>query len=349
MRRLHPALRAAILVPIVGSVLVHAAVWWGFIQIPITRPAPKLIDAPAETVLTLTPQPEPVVVVPPPPQPKPEPPPPPPPEPKVEPTPEPQPAEVPAEVVKEAPRPEPKPAPVVTAPPRPIPAPAPASPVSADPPRPEPAPASFAGVQGPRAERIVYVVDASGAMTSSLPFVLGELDRSVSRLTAAQAFQVIVFHDPPRGSNGPAMEVFDPRGVSGSLITATEENKRRLRTWLAGVQPSGRSDPREALERALALKPELVFLLTRSIRRSGPDAAWAGGNRAMLETLDRLNPVDPSSRERPVIIKAIQFVDEDPTGLLKAIAAAHGDGEGSYRVLRVEEMPETEQGSALDR
>lgn len=348
MRRLHPILRAAILIPIVGSVIVHAGAWWGLLHIPVRR-APRLTDAPAppppETVLTLnTPAPAPKVE-PPPPEIKPAPP---PPEPKPEPKPEPppQPVEI-APLKVETPIPAPAPAPVITAPaPKPTPTPAPVTPIAE--PQPEPAPASFAGVQGPRASRIVYVVDSSGSMTSSLPFVLAELDRSVSRLNASQSFQVIVYHDPPRGSHGAPLEVFDQRADTHTLVAANDENKQRLRSWLAGVQPSGRSDPREALVTALSLKPELIFLLTRSIKRSGPDASWAGGNRAMLETLDRLNPVDTRSRMRPVIIKTIQFVDDDPTGLLKSIAAAHGDGEGSYRVMRLEEMPGHEP-EPLDR
>jgi hypothetical protein len=34
-----------------------------------------------------------------------------------------------------------------------------------------------------------------------------------------------------------------------------------------------------------------------------------------------------------VVIKTIQFLEEDPTGVMRAIAERHGDGPGSYRVL----------------
>ncbi|MCC6675635.1 MAG: hypothetical protein IT436_00700 [Phycisphaerales bacterium] len=341
-RPVHPLLRAAVLVPLLGTIAVHAAAWWGLVSIRIDPHRRQITDSPAETVVTfsLPPQPAPV------PQPEPPPPPPPPtPEPEPEPPapePEPQPAEIAIEAPKvdkpapprpqPAPRPAPRPAPVVT-----VPQPGPAR-------APEPAPASFAGVQGPRASRVVYLVDASGPMASSLPLVLSELDRSVSRLNAAQSFQVIVFREPPPPAPGResarALEVFG--GAGSTLLPATDDQKQRLRTWLAGIQPSGRSDPREALVAGLSLKPELVFLLTRSIRRSGPDSAWAGGNRAVLETLDRLNPADPATGRRPVVIKAIQFIDDDPSGLLKAIASLHGDGPGSYRVMDIEELPSGE-------
>lgn len=330
------------LVPLIGTVVVHAAAWWGLISIRIDPHRRRLTDAPSETVVTFTLPPEPQPAAAPAPEPEPVPPPPAPepePEPEAEARPEPQPAEI-ADEVPEVRAREPEPAP-----PRPAPRPAvPAvrGPVATSPPpaRPSPAPATFAGVTGPRAERIVYLVDASGSMASSLPIVLAELDRSVSRLNASQSFQVVVFREPPPPAPGrdasAALEVFG--GSALTLLPATDEQKRRLRTWLAGIQPAGRSDPREALVAALSLKPELVFLLTRSIRRSGPDSEWAGGNRAVLESLDRLNPFDPATGRRPVVIKAIQFIDEDPTGLLKAIGALHGDGPGSYRVMHIDEL-----------
>lgn len=332
----------AVLAPLIGTVVVHAAVWWGLVSIRIDPQRRRLTDAPAETVVTFTLPPEPAAPEPDPIPPPPEPPPPePPPETPPETAPEPaaeaeppaQPAEITTETIQAVPEPEPAPRPAPVAPAAPVrlePRPVEARP-------PAPAPASFAGVQGPRAERIVYLVDASGPMTSSLPFVLAELDRSVSRLTAAQSFQVVVFREPPPGSSARDLEVFG--GPSAGLVRASDDQKQRLRTWLAGIQPSGRSDPREALETGLAFKPELVFLLTRSIRRSGPDAAWAGGSAAVLESLDRLNPAEARSGRRPVVIKTIQFIDDDPTGLLKTIASLHGDGPGSYRVMRIEELP----------
>ena len=35
-----------------------------------------------------------------------------------------------------------------------------------------------------------------------------------------------------------------------------------------------------------------------------------------------------------IVIKALQFIDPDPTGMLQQIGAAHGDGPGSYTVVR---------------
>jgi len=212
---------------------------------------------------------------------------------------------------------------------------------------PEPArlAASFAGVEAARARRIVYVVDASGGMTTSLNFVKAELARSVARLDPSQSFQVVVFRELPHvegtegeaAAPGSAVDVFGGGSGPGALMAASYEARIRVVQWLSGFEPVGRSDPLSGLTAALEFEPDLIFLLTRSIRRSGGSADWGAGNAATLASLDKLNPVNQGMMQRRTVIKAIQFLDEDPTGLLPAIAAAHGDGPGSYRVVPVDQ------------
>ncbi len=257
---------------------------------------------------------------------------PPPPAPVTEP--EPVAKAAPDELAQPAPKAELTPALPITvhaapaAPPAPTPAPAPAAP--------PPMPVSIAGVQAPRAQHVVYVVDASGAMTSSLKFVKEELARSIARLDSSQSFQVVVFRELPGTKDGDGFEM--PPSSSDRLMPVTNESRVSSTAWLAGIQPGGRSDPLAGLTAALKLKPDLIFLLTRSIRRSGAAPEWGAGTAATLEALDKLNPKHGRNGLRPTVIKAIQFLDEDPTGLLPAIADAHGDGEGSYKVLRQEEV-----------
>lgn len=317
-------LRPAIVVPILASFAVHAAMLAGFVWIRLAEPR-RLTDAPiVDSVLTLAP---PARIEQPPPQG--------PAEPATHPTPPPPvaamtqliPADLPPAppIVTRSPEPVSRPAPKAP-PPQPLAGPAP-------PPSPNPGPAIFAGVKSERAARVVYVLDASGAMTTSLHFVKAELARSVSRLEPSQSFQVVVFRHSP-GVESTTAELFDP---TTTMVRATDEVKTRLGAWLDGVRPSGRSDPLIGLRAALQLNPDLVFLLTRSIRRSGPDATWGQGPDATLAELDRMNPRG-STGNRPAIIKALQFIDPDPTGLLPAIANAHGDGPGSYRVVTLDEL-----------
>jgi len=51
-----------------------------------------------------------------------------------------------------------------------------------------------------------------------------------------------------------------------------------------------------------------------------------------MAELDRLNPRGLNGQRRATI-KAIQFLEEDPTGTMQAIGEEHGDGPGSYTVL----------------
>lgn len=217
-----------------------------------------------------------------------------------------------------------------------------AEPARADPVRAVPTPAVFAGLRAERAGKVVYVVDASGAMTTSLEFVLEELSRSIARLDESQWFQIVLFRERPADAPSPfnrgGFEMFRP-----GLIAASPANKDAARAWLTTIRPVGRSTPLPGLKAAMALRPDLVFLLTRSIPRSGPGGEWGEGNGAVLATLDDLNPLSAFTGKRRVVIKAIQFIDDDPSGLLKAIAEQHGDGEGSYAVRRLEELRAEEE------
>jgi len=331
-------LQFAVVAPIVISVALHtgAALWVrGF---SLFGRASELTEYPiVETVLTLEPprrqEPpvKPVPVVTPEPTPPPEPPPVPPQRP-AEPRPAPR--------VEPAPRPEPsntapKAEPVAQTP-------APPPPSSAEPPQsrepvPPPRPASFAGVKADVAARVVYVVDASGAMTSSLNFVIDELARSIERLDESQLFQVILFREPPPDGSAEASplgyEMFRP---TAGLVPATRANKDAAEAWSHTIRPIGKSSPLPGLSAALSLNPDLVFLLSRSIQRTGTEPRTT--NLSIINTLEDLNPPGIFTRARPAVIKTIQFIEDDPSGLLQAIAARHGDGAGSYRLLSLEEL-----------
>jgi hypothetical protein len=210
---------------------------------------------------------------------------------------------------------------------------------------------SFAGVEGPRARRIVYLVDGSGATAGSLPEMFATLLDSVNALHPGQRFAVIVFREPPPGSpSGAGVELFPPPGsgiappsASGPAMAAPgARTLLSLEQWASAVQPEGRSRPLEGLRAAFSLEPDLIFLISRAIPRTLPAGLpgelpadpHAGEREAVLRELDRLNPPRGGEQAaRPVVIKAVQFVADDPTGLLQAIAEAHGDGAGSYRVV----------------
>lgn len=333
-----PWLRA-LLVPLAVSLVVHGAATLSLVSLEPGRPAPRptvLTDHTSDTLLTLQlpaadPTPEPTQL------PEPEPP-----EPEL---PEPEPA-LPAKA--EAPRPSvfekteapPEPAaPPIERPAPPV-QPRPAPPRAAPAP-PLPGPVSFAGVQAERARRIVYLIDGSGPMASSLPFLRAELARSIAALDESQRFQVLVFREPPPGYDAapptPMVERYTPAGV-GSLLAVNALNLSLLPAFLDSIEPLGRSTPIDGLAAALELEPDLIFLLSRSIRRSGPSTR--PDLQRELARLDALNPVERTTGRRRTVIKAVQFVEDDPSGLMQAIAARHGDGPTAYRVVEARFDPE---------
>lgn len=201
--------------------------------------------------------------------------------------------------------------------------------------------ASFAGVSAKRARSVVYSVDASGAMVTSLPFVLDELRRSIAALGSDQSFAVILFGRRV-GDNA------DASGVrafpSSGLVAASPSRKAEFLAWLEAAEARGASNPLDGLLAALDRQPEVVFLLSRSIRRTdGREAAgdWGPGREAILAELDRANPIRKSifgPPARSAQVKCVQFLEEDPTGVMRAIAKEHGGGGDSYRLLLESEL-----------
>lgn len=182
----------------------------------------------------------------------------------------------------------------------------------------------FAGSSASNADRVVYVIDASGSLTPYLQIVLEEMFRSLRQLDERQQFAVIFFQRdralpvPPRGR----------------LQKATASAVNRAIDWIntgANVVPGDSSNPLAALEMAFDLHPQVIFLLSDSITGSG---AYEVDRGQLLAALEEMNPVvDDATGRRSVQINCIQFLaeEEDRLGTLRTIAELHG-GEGGYKV-----------------
>lgn len=211
--------------------------------------------------------------------------------------------------------------------------------------------ASFAGVKAERARKVVYAVDASGVMVSSLPFVLEELERNIARLEPDQQYQVIVFQEPIRPQDEsvtlePSLERLlehtywirtSVDDAKPSLMNAGETaavRQKQIEDLRKRIKPGGPSNPLTGLRVALSLKPDVVFLLSRGIKRSG--TAWGPGVDEVAAALDRANPKVGGSRE--VQIKTVQFVEPDPTGLMDRIAREHGGKGAKSSVVTIDDL-----------
>jgi hypothetical protein len=185
--------------------------------------------------------------------------------------------------------------------------------------------ATFAGITSTNARRIVYVIDASGSMVASFPIVVDELERSLRGLTEEQSFAVVFFQS----------DTYVMVPPEDRLITATTAEKRRVRQWIdEHVIARYRSNPVAAIEKALELKPDVVFVLSTNITGMGE---FEIDQRDLMALLDKINPRVGDSQRRRTTINCIQFLDEDPLNTLEIIAAEHGGPRG-YRFLTREEL-----------
>ena len=191
--------------------------------------------------------------------------------------------------------------------------------------------ASFAGTKMTNARSIVYVIDASGSMTTWLPLVLEALSQSLNRLDQAQRYAVLFFQ-------------------SGRAIRVPPENRlqrvspRSIRETLAWTQrgvnliPGGNSDPLAAMEAALLLEPDVIFLLSEGL--DGPGGS-VGDHELMMQRLDELNPIaDPVSGMRWTRVQCIQIGDDEmkPGILMQRISERHGGPDGWTGMSRTELM-----------
>ncbi len=197
----------------------------------------------------------------------------------------------------------------------------------------------FAGVQTQAARTIVYVVDGSGATANSFSYLQTQLLRSIDQLSPTQRFQVVLFR-----ASGDQTLSYAPIN-NGALARATRSHKARVSNWLDTINTRGRSNPVDGLHAALSLKPDLVLLITRSIERT--EMGWAQGQREILQRLNELNPQNPTTGKRKTVIKAVQLLDEDPTGIMRAIGTLHGDGVDDYRVVTYDDLISTNEADEM--
>jgi hypothetical protein len=183
-------------------------------------------------------------------------------------------------------------------------------------------PSEFFGTNG-NAEKIVFLIDASGSLIDTMEFVTIELRRSVYRLSPKQSYTVIYY----QGSR-----LLEP--PPAGLKRATSENQRRTAQWIdpsqGNVIPSGRSSPVAALKQALAYKPDLVYLLSDDITGSGKDEV---DQARLLAAMDKANVSQTK-------INTIQFIYPDPLtrfglkGTMQLIAERTG-GQYTFMTARM--------------
>lgn len=187
----------------------------------------------------------------------------------------------------------------------------------------DPHAASFAGTSATNARKIVYVIDATGSMIAHLQIVIDELARSLANLSMQQSFAVIFFQ-------GNAAIEFKP----GRYLTPALQDRQQTLEWTKTIVPGGLTNPRPAIERALNLKPDVIFLLSHGLTGHGE---FEIDQRELLQWLDGRNPIDRATGRRAIQINCIQFLDPDPLDTMRLIAQQHG-GPNGYKFLSRREL-----------
>lgn len=103
---------------------------------------------------------------------------------------------------------------------------------------------------------VVYVLDCSGSMSGApLQSVKAELLGALKGMKPDVKFFIFFFSDTEIPLSIP--------GVRGDqLVTATRENVKNAEDWIRVTDQGGGTQPVSAMQRAIDLKPELIFLLS---------------------------------------------------------------------------------------
>lgn len=199
-------------------------------------------------------------------------------------------------------------------------------PPAADPPPPRYEPTFItAGASGAR--EVVYVVDASGSAISSFPYITARLRDSLTALHPSQRFQILLIRNAAGG--------FDffrtpPASDAPVLVDAIPENVHDALAWVESVVPGGRSDIAKALETALRVRADAVFVLARlAASDEAIDAT------SLLRTLNSVNPPHPDTGARRTTLHAMQMLDAAPSPFLQTLAETHG---GAFDLLTLDDL-----------
>ncbi|HEV8000729.1 MAG TPA: VWA domain-containing protein [Planctomycetaceae bacterium] len=156
-----------------------------------------------------------------------------------------------------------------------------------------------------RAESVVFVVDMSGSMEGHrFDRAVEELIRSLNLLQPSQKFFIFFY-------NGATYPMFEQRNAK--LMPATTGTRAKAAKWIKAFRPEGDTAPEDAIERALKLKPQVIYFLT--------DGEIPNTTRS---TAQRFNT------EHKTVIHTIAFEYEGGAEQLRGIAV---DSKGKYRFV----------------
>lgn len=145
-----------------------------------------------------------------------------------------------------------------------------------------------------RGRKFVFLVDNSTSMRQGrFETARAELVKTIAKLEKDQSFYVMLFSDT-------AYPLFWPQPAK-ELVAATKQNKMLLAQWLMTVELCSGTKGKLAIEKAIALKPDVIFLLG--------DGAFADET---IATANALNQESASGgRKIPIHVLGMEVNDVD--------------------------------------
>lgn len=184
----------------------------------------------------------------------------------------------------------------------------------------------FGGLYGtPGAARIVYLIDASGSLIDTLPFIQKQLQQTLGELRPEQSYAVLFF------AGNRVLEA-PPVGMKSATGRAVQVTSQWIDPASGKVIASGRPHPDAAIRRALAYQPDAVILLS--------DGLTGRGDRAIAERARLLTLVD-TANTAGVVFHTLQVRRPDPLsgptqrGTLEMIALQSG---GVHRYIGEDDL-----------
>jgi len=167
---------------------------------------------------------------------------------------------------------------------------------------------SFFGATG-NAYKVVYVVDVSASLMIYIDEIVNQMRKSTRSLVPTQRFHIVM-------AKPQKVVEFGPR----RLVPALGKYKNQASAFIdsiSGIPQPGKADPIEAMKRAFAVGPELIYFLT--------DGDYPDIQNELEQTLKKLNP------DQAVKITTIGFdPSPNPRALLERIARDNG---GNFRIV----------------
>ncbi len=177
---------------------------------------------------------------------------------------------------------------------------------------------------GGNARKIAFIIDASGSLIDTLPFVIQELKKTINDLSDQQSFAVIFAVD------GHVVEM-PPSG----LTPATPEMKEKAMAWMdpraGNVVPRGLTDPVPAVIQALRYRPDLLYILSDNITGRGH---YERDQKELLAEIERANSAGTK-------INTLQFLYKDPLeayGFQPTLKVISDKSGGVYKLVDAGEL-----------